>query len=60
MRIVLASDGNEAEQRAFAQAQQLTAFPYVLSTEMGLAYRVARLPFAVLIGDDGIVNPRAW
>ena len=58
MRIVLASDGNEAEQRAFAQAQQLTAFPYVLSTEMGLAYRVARLPFAVLIGEDGIVKSK--
>lgn len=58
MRIVLASDGNEAEQRAFAQAQQLTGFPYVLSTEMGLKYRVARLPFAVLIGDDGMVKSK--
>lgn len=58
MRIVLASDGNEAEQRAFAEAQQLTAFPYVLSTQLGLAYRVARLPFAVLIGDDGVVKSK--
>jgi methylamine dehydrogenase accessory protein MauD len=58
MRIVLASDGNEAEQRAFADAQQLTGFPYVLSTEMGLKYRVARLPFAVLIGDDGAVKAK--
>jgi methylamine dehydrogenase accessory protein MauD len=58
MRIVLASDGNEAEHRAFAQAQQLTPFPYVLSTELGLKYRVARLPFAVLIGDDGAVKSK--
>jgi methylamine dehydrogenase accessory protein MauD len=56
--VVLASDGNEAEQRAFAQAQGLMGFPYVLSTEMGLAYRVARLPFAVLIDEDGAVKAK--
>jgi methylamine dehydrogenase accessory protein MauD len=58
LRMVLASDGNEAEQRAFAEAQRLTGFPYVLSAPMGLAYRVSRLPFAVLIGDDGIVKAK--
>jgi methylamine dehydrogenase accessory protein MauD len=58
LRVVLASDGNEAEQRAFAAAQHLTGFPYVLSTQMGLAYRVSRLPFAVLIGDDGAVKAK--
>jgi methylamine dehydrogenase accessory protein MauD len=58
LRLVLASDGNEAEQRAFAEAQQLMGFPYVLSTQMGLAFRVARLPFAVLIGDDGLVKSK--
>jgi methylamine dehydrogenase accessory protein MauD len=58
LRLVLASDGNEAKQRAFAEAQQLMGFPYVLSTQMGLAFRVARLPFAVLIGDDGLVKSK--
>lgn len=58
IRVVLASDGNEAEQRAFAEAQQLMGFPYVLSTEMGLAYRVARLPFAVLIDEGGAVKAK--
>lgn len=58
LRIVLASDGNEAEHRAFVQAQQLMEFPYVLSTPMGLAYRVSRLPFAVLIGEDGLVKAK--
>jgi methylamine dehydrogenase accessory protein MauD len=58
LRIVLASDGNEAEQRAFTAAQKLAEFPYVLSTQLGLAYRVARLPFAVLIGEDGVVKAK--
>lgn len=58
VRVVLASDGDEAEHRAFADAQQLRTFPYVLSTQMGLAYRVSRLPFAVLIGEDGVVKAK--
>jgi len=58
LRLVLASDGDEPAHRAFAQAQQLQSFPYVLSTQMGLAYRVSRLPFAVLIGEDGNVKAK--
>jgi methylamine dehydrogenase accessory protein MauD len=58
MRLVLASDGEEAEHRKFALAHQLERFPYVLSTPMGLAFRVSRLPFAVLIGEDGIVKAK--
>jgi len=58
LRLVFASDGDEREHRAFAQAQQLERFAYVLSTPMGLAFRVSRLPFAVLIGADGIVKSK--
>jgi methylamine dehydrogenase accessory protein MauD len=58
VRIVLASDGDEAEHRQFTRGQQLQSFPYVLSTPLGLAYRVSRLPFAVLIGEDGTVKAK--
>jgi methylamine dehydrogenase accessory protein MauD len=58
LRLVFASDGDERAHRAFAQAQQLERFAYVLSTPMGLAFRVSRLPFAVLIGADGIVKSK--
>jgi methylamine dehydrogenase accessory protein MauD len=58
LRLVFASDGDEREHRAFAQQQQLERFAYVLSTPMGLAFRVSRLPFAVLIGADGIVKSK--
>jgi methylamine dehydrogenase accessory protein MauD len=30
----------------------------VLSTDLGMTYRVSRLPFAVLIGEDGIVKAK--
>lgn len=53
--VVLASDGEEDKQRRFIQTAGLTAFAYVNSTELGLAYRVSRLPFAVLLGEDGTV-----
>jgi methylamine dehydrogenase accessory protein MauD len=29
--------------------------PYVLSTELGMAYRVSRLPYAVLLDREGTV-----
>ncbi|MGH8314396.1 MAG: thiol-disulfide isomerase, partial [Steroidobacterales bacterium] len=36
----------------------LQRFGYVLSAPLGLAYRVSRLPFAVLIGEDGAVRAK--
>lgn len=58
LRLVFASDGDDNEHRAFARQHQLERFPYVVSTAMGLAFRVSRLPFAVLIGADGIVKAK--
>jgi methylamine dehydrogenase accessory protein MauD len=37
---------------------QLQRFPYLLSTHMGMTFRVSRLPFGVLIGADGIVKSK--
>jgi methylamine dehydrogenase accessory protein MauD len=56
--VVLASDGDAATHERFAQANQLQTFPYALSTELGVSFRVSRLPFAVLIGEDGIVRAK--
>ncbi|MFT3904770.1 MAG: methylamine dehydrogenase accessory protein MauD [Steroidobacteraceae bacterium] len=58
VRLVLASDGNEAEHRRFAESHNLQRYPYVLSTQMGMTFRVTRLPFAVLIGEDGLVKSK--
>jgi methylamine dehydrogenase accessory protein MauD len=53
--VVLASDGDLPEHAAFREKAKLAAFPYVLSTELGMAFCVSRLPYAVLIGEDGRV-----
>ena len=54
VRVVLASDG-DADHRQFVREQQLQAFPYLLSTELGMAYRVSRLPYAVLMDRQGVI-----
>jgi len=51
--VVLASDGEESAQRHMVKDQGLDAFPLVLSTELGLAFGVSKLPHAALIGPDG-------
>jgi len=56
--VVLASDGEAAAHQRFVAANGLNTFAYVLSTELGVGFRVSRLPFAVLIGEDGIVRAK--
>ena len=56
--IVLASDGDMDEQRAFHSRKRLDEFPYVVSTPLGLAYQVGKLPYAVLIDEAGIVRAK--
>ena len=47
--VVLASDGVKKEHEAFVEEYHLDKFPYLLSAELGIGYRVGRLPHAVLI-----------
>jgi len=54
--VILASDGDSAEQRAFVAAQGLGGIPYVVSAALGLAYQVSRLPFAALLDERGILR----
>ena len=58
LSVVLASDGDEHRQRRFIDNAKLTDFDYVLSTELGLGYRVARLPYAVVLDRAGAVRAK--
>ena len=44
LRIVLASNGPREEHAAFVADRAPRGLPYVLSTDLGMAYRVNRLP----------------
>jgi len=54
-RLILASDGPPQEHRSFIDAEQLDGLPYVLSAALGIAYRIGKLPYAVLVGAAGRV-----
>lgn len=56
--VVLASDGQKGQHQRFIETAKLESYPYVVSTELGLAYRVARLPYAVLIDQHGTVRAK--
>jgi methylamine dehydrogenase accessory protein MauD len=58
LRILLASDGERTAQEKFYRQAKLTEFPYVLSAELGLAFKVSRLPYAVLLDDTGKVRAK--
>jgi methylamine dehydrogenase accessory protein MauD len=54
-QVVIASDGPREEHEAFVLEHGLGERRFVLSTELGVAYRVARLPWAVLLDSRGVV-----
>lgn len=56
--VILASDGQEARHVEFIRRSKLSAFPYVLSADLGMTYRVQRLPFAVLTDAEGVVRAK--
>lgn len=58
LEIVLASDGDEAEHREWLKKQRMESWHYVLSPQLGMAIQVAKLPFAALIDEHGVLCAR--
>jgi methylamine dehydrogenase accessory protein MauD len=56
--LVFASDGDLDAQRAFIAREKLDAHPYLLSPELGLAYQIGKLPYAVLIDAEGVIRAK--
>lgn len=60
LRLVFASDGGEAERHlGYARDMGITGqYPYVVSLELGMKFEVGKLPFAVLVGADGVLRSK--
>jgi methylamine dehydrogenase accessory protein MauD len=58
LEVVLASDGEATQHLAFYGEAKLTDFAYVLSADLGMSYRVSRLPYAVLLDERGIIRAK--
>jgi methylamine dehydrogenase accessory protein MauD len=56
--VVVASDGEATQHLAFYGEAKLQQFPYVLSADLGMTYRVSRLPYAVLIDERGTIRAK--
>jgi len=51
-------DGEPAEQRAMIEQFQLQQLPYVNSPQVGMAFQVGTLPYAVLIDAQGVIRAK--
>lgn len=58
LRLVFASDGEPSEHTAFWRRAALTDFSYVVSAELGMTFRVGKLPYAVLLDEQGRVRAK--
>lgn len=55
LRVVFASDGNEPDHQALIKSFGLQNFGYLLSTDVGMSYQVAKLPYSYLLDSAGTV-----
>lgn len=58
LEIIFASDGDEKEHRQWLRESNLELWPYLLSQQLGMTMQVAKLPFAALIDENGILCAR--
>lgn len=62
--VMLASDGSEQDHQAYIEKHKLEQFPYINSEVLGRSYGISKLPYAVIIDEQGkiasmgIVNSR--
>lgn len=56
--IVLVSDGDPIKQNSFYKRAELQQFPYVLSAEVGMRFQIGRIPYGMLINENGIVSAK--
>lgn len=56
--LVLASDGPGPGHRELVRDHRLGDLPYVVSTDLGVAWKVPRLPYAVLLDGEGRVRSK--
>lgn len=56
--VVIVGDGDLAEQREMIRANGLEGIPYVNSPQVGMAFQVGKLPYAILIDEDGVIRAK--
>jgi len=56
--VVLVGDGDIGEQREMIARHKLEGIPYVNSPQVGMTFQVGKLPYAILIDEDGVIRAK--
>lgn len=56
--VILVGDGDRNEQERLIRDHRLQHIPYVISAEVGMIYRVGKLPYAVLLDEAGVIRAK--
>jgi methylamine dehydrogenase accessory protein MauD len=58
MEVIVVSDGAKEDHERFLRNHHVGDIPYVVSAEIGIRYRIGRVPYAVLIDDQGVIRAK--
>lgn len=58
LEVTLVGDGDIGEQRRMIEQHGLGEVPYVNSPQVGMAFQVGKLPYAVLIDGHGVIRAK--
>jgi methylamine dehydrogenase accessory protein MauD len=56
LNLIFASDQASSGHEAYREKKGIEEFPYVLSTELGMAFEIGKLPYAVLLDENGVIK----
>lgn len=56
--VIIVSDGAREDHERFLRKHQIDNIPYVVSAEIGIGYRIGRVPYAVLIDNQGVIRAK--
>jgi methylamine dehydrogenase accessory protein MauD len=56
--VIVVSDGAREDHERFLRKHQIDNIPYVVSAEIGIRYRIGRVPYAVLIDNQGVIRAK--
>jgi methylamine dehydrogenase accessory protein MauD len=56
LRVLLVADAPEAEMREFQRTRRIADIPLAISPEIGVAFRIAKLPYAVLLDEHSVIT----
>lgn len=59
IKLAFGSDGEDIEQhKTYIRDLEIETYPYFVSQTVGMYYQVSKLPFAILIGQDGTLQSK--